>query len=188
MNEIPYSKLKLLFISVFNILHNAAYLNVYRLYSDIRSVKVEVDNSEQEAWIREIFTFLVTSLVVVRFLLCFVGLAASIVAIYPILTNSQAELLMPTIIVQTIDNVVLNLYEMMLGYGSLCFLYPTSTPVFVFFLVKLSLKIALSISVLNIFSDQHSHLANLGSFQEEMSSLGPDSIDEIELTNQNLVT
>jgi len=67
---------------------------------------------------------------------------------YPILTNSQAEMLMPTIIVQAIDKVILNLYEIILGYGSLCYLYPESTAVFIFFLIQMGAKIVCSISVL----------------------------------------
>nr|XP_017023550.1 uncharacterized protein LOC108075554 isoform X2 [Drosophila kikkawai] len=106
---------------------------------------------------------------------------------YPILTNSQAELLMPTIVVQAIDNVILNLYEIILGYCSLCYLFPESTAVFVFFLFKMLLKIACSIAVLNIYSDQHNYLASMVSFNEESNSLGPDSVDEIELANHNLL-
>ncbi|XP_037711861.1 uncharacterized protein LOC119548591 [Drosophila subpulchrella] len=184
-NELPHTKLKLLFINIFAILHSATYLNVYRLYADLRNVKVGVDGSGEEIWIREIFTFLISGLIVVRFSLCFVGLASNIVAIYPILTNSQAEMLMPTIIVQAIDNVILNLYEIILGYGSLCYLYPESTAVFIFFILKMGIKIACSISVLNIYSDHHTHLATLVSFKEDLNSLGPDSVDEIELANQN---
>ncbi|XP_017062123.1 uncharacterized protein LOC108102030 isoform X2 [Drosophila ficusphila] len=150
INEFSYTKLKLLFINVFVILHNATYLNVYRLYGDLRNVKDEVDGSNEEIWIREIFTFLISGLIVVRFLLSFVGLASNIVAIYPILTNSQAEMLMPTIIVQAIDNVILNLYEIILGYGSLCYLYPESTAVFIYFLFKMAVKIVCSISALTI--------------------------------------
>ncbi|XP_017083652.2 uncharacterized protein LOC108116349 [Drosophila eugracilis] len=186
LNELSYSKSRLLFINTFAILLNATYLNVYRLYADLNNVKEGVDGSNEEIWIREIFTFLISGLIVVRFLLCFLGLASNIVAIYPILTNTQAEMLMPTIIVQAIDNVILNLYEIILGYGSLCYLYPESTSVFIFFLFKMSVKIACSISVLNIYSDQHNHLVNLVSFNEETHSLEPDSVDEVELTNQNL--
>nr|XP_036675638.1 uncharacterized protein LOC108019498 isoform X3 [Drosophila suzukii]XP_036675639.1 uncharacterized protein LOC108019498 isoform X3 [Drosophila suzukii] len=94
-------------------------------------------------------------------------------------------MLMPTIIVQAIDNVILNLYEIILGYGSLCYLYPESTAVFIFFILKMGIKIACSISVLNIYSDHHTHLATLVSFKEDLNSLGPDSVDEIELANQN---
>uniref|UniRef100_A0A6P4E614 Uncharacterized protein LOC108037037 isoform X1 n=1 Tax=Drosophila rhopaloa TaxID=1041015 RepID=A0A6P4E614_DRORH len=185
LNELSYTKLKLLFINVFAILHSATYLNVYRLYADLKNVKAGVDGSNEEIWIREIFTFLISGLIVVRFFLCFVGLASNIVAIYPILTNSQAEMLMPTIIVQAIDNVILNLYEIILGYGSLCYLYPDSTAIFIFFLFKMGVKIGCSISALNIYSDQHNHLATLVTFNEESHSLGPDSVDEVELANQN---
>ncbi|XP_032576960.1 uncharacterized protein LOC116801446 [Drosophila sechellia] len=186
INELSAPKLKLLFINVFSILHSATYMNVYRLYADLKHVKAGVDGSNEELWIREIFIFLISVFIVIRFCLCFVGLASKIVAIYPILTNSQAEMLMPTIIVQAIDNVVLNLCEITLGYGSLCYLYPKSTPVFIFFLIQMGVKIACSISVLNIYSDHHNHLATLVSFNEESHSLGPDSVDEIELENQNL--
>ncbi|XP_043652615.1 uncharacterized protein LOC122619633 [Drosophila teissieri] len=186
INELSAPKLKLLFINVFLILHSATYLNVYRLYADLKNVKAGVDGSNEEIWIREIFIFLISVLIVIRFCLCFVGLAANIVAIYPILTNSQAEMLTPTIIVQAIDNVILNLYEIILGYGSLCYLYPESTAVFIFFVMKMGVKIVCSISVLNIYSDQHNHLASLVSFNEESHSLGPDSVNEIELANQNL--
>nr|ABN49438.1 IP18724p [Drosophila melanogaster] len=95
-------------------------------------------------------------------------------------------MLMPTIIVQAIDKVILNLYEIILGYGSLCYLYPESTAVFIFFLIQMGAKIVCSISVLNIYSDHHNHLATLVSFNEESHSLGPDSVEEIELGNQNL--
>ncbi|XP_016968962.2 uncharacterized protein LOC108037037 isoform X2 [Drosophila rhopaloa] len=118
LNELSYTKLKLLFINVFAILHSATYLNVYRLYADLKNVKAGVDGSNEEIWIREIFTFLISGLIVVRFFLCFVGLASNIVAI-------------------------------------------------------------------NIYSDQHNHLATLVTFNEESHSLGPDSVDEVELANQN---
>lgn len=55
---------------------------------------------------------------------------------------------MPTIVVQAIDNVILNLYEILLGYCSMVYLYPESTAVFVFFLFKMSFKIACSIAAL----------------------------------------
>ncbi|XP_020813410.1 uncharacterized protein LOC110188179 isoform X1 [Drosophila serrata] len=183
---LPNSKLKVLFMNVFFILFSAANLNVYHLYADLKSVKVQVDSSTQELWIKEIFIFLIGGLIVVRFLLCFVGVASRVVAIYPILTNSQAELLMPTIIVQAIDNVILNLYEIILAYCSLCYLYPESTAVFVIFLSKMLLKIACSIAVLNIYSDQHNRLASFVSFNEESNSLEPDSVDEVVLANHNL--
>ncbi|XP_070142681.1 uncharacterized protein [Drosophila kikkawai] len=77
---LPNSKLKMLFMNVFFILFNVANLNVYHLYADLKSVKVQVDLSTQELWIREIFIFLICGLIVVRFLLCFVGLASRVVA------------------------------------------------------------------------------------------------------------
>ncbi|XP_020813411.1 uncharacterized protein LOC110188179 isoform X2 [Drosophila serrata] len=146
---LPNSKLKVLFMNVFFILFSAANLNVYHLYADLKSVKVQVDSSTQELWIKEIFIFLIGGLIVVRFLLCFVGVASRVVAI-------------------------------------LCYLYPESTAVFVIFLSKMLLKIACSIAVLNIYSDQHNRLASFVSFNEESNSLEPDSVDEVVLANHNL--
>lgn len=77
---LPNSKLKLLFINVYSILLDAVNLNVYRLYADLKNVKVQVDGSEEELWIREIFILLISGLIVVRFLLCFAGLASRVVA------------------------------------------------------------------------------------------------------------
>lgn len=82
INELSAPKLKLVFINVFSILHSTTYLNVYRLYADLKNVKAGVDGSNEELWIREIFTFLISALIVIRFCLCFVGLASNIVAMW----------------------------------------------------------------------------------------------------------
>lgn len=70
------------------------------------------------------------------------------VSSYPLLTNSQPELLMPTIIVQIIDNIFLNIYEIVLGYACIKYLYPESYAVFVIFLTKMMIKTICCVSML----------------------------------------
>ncbi|XP_022216129.2 uncharacterized protein LOC111070115 isoform X2 [Drosophila obscura] len=137
---------QLLFWNTFSIFYHAYFLNIHLLYENLKDVKGLVDVSEQDKWLRECFTWLTTILLVVRFILTFAGLTASVVAIYPIMTNSQPEMLMPTIIVQAINSVILNLYELLLGYGFLSYLFPKSTAVFVVFLTKMVLKITWALS------------------------------------------
>ncbi|XP_030375901.1 uncharacterized protein LOC115625127 [Scaptodrosophila lebanonensis] len=183
--EVSYGKLKILFFNIFAILYKAAALNIYRLHADLREAKVVVNAStKQDVWIREVFILLISGLLLTRFLLCFLGLATNIIAIYPLLTNTQAELLMPTIIVQCIDNVVLNIYETVLGYCSMVYLQPNSMAVFAVFLAKMMVKIICCISVLNTYADQHHHLSTCN--DEDTRSLEMLGSDEIELTYQNL--
>ncbi|KAM8705746.1 hypothetical protein ACLKA7_010104 [Drosophila subpalustris] len=143
-----YDKLKILFINIIAILYKATALNVHRLHSDLREVKLVVNTCKQEIWIPQLFIFLISGLLLMRFLMCFMGLASNIVAIYPILTNSQPELLMPSIIVQILDNVALNIYEIVLGYACLKYLHPDSFAVFVVFLVKMIIKTTCCVSAL----------------------------------------
>ncbi|XP_034132534.1 uncharacterized protein LOC117586513 [Drosophila guanche] len=177
---------QLMFWNTFSIFYYAYYLNIHQLYGDLKDVPVMVDASGKDKWLRECFTLLTTILLVLRFLLTFAGLSASVVAIYPILTNSQPELLMPIIIVQAINDVVLNLYELLVGYGVLNYLFPQSTALFVVFLAKMVIKITCSLSSLNYYSDQHNRLVHLNSYNiEDAQSIGPseDSLYEFELNN-----
>ncbi|XP_068152290.1 uncharacterized protein [Drosophila tropicalis] len=183
--DISYSKLKILFINVFCMLYKAAALNIYRLYADLREAKTLINSSKQELWIRQAFIFLLMGLILLRFVLCFVGLASNIVAIYPILTNAQPEMLLPTIIVQSIDNVILNVYEVILGYGCLTYLYPYSLSLFIVFLAKMSIKIIGSLSILNIYTDQQTRLIDLAGPNQDGNSTERDSINEFEISSQN---
>lgn len=80
VQDISYGKLKLLFINIVSVLHKATSLNVHRLHLDLREVKLLVNAAKQEIWIQEIFIFLISGLILLRFLMCFVGLASNIVA------------------------------------------------------------------------------------------------------------
>ncbi|ALC46334.1 CG34307 [Drosophila busckii] len=146
--EATYPKIKILFVNIIAILYKATALNVSRLHLDMREVKQLVHMSKQEIWMRQMFIFLISGLLLIRFLLCFVGLVTNIVAIYPILTNSQPELLMPSIFVQLFDNVILNIYEIVLGYAAVRFLQPEGLAVFAIFLTKMFIKTSCCISVL----------------------------------------
>lgn len=165
--EMSFGKLKILFINIFAILYKATALNVHRLHSNLRQVKVVVNTSgTEELWSSEVLSTLISGLIVMRFILCFIGLASNIVAMlvgsfrvkpndipffvssYPLLTNSQPELLMPTIIVQIIDNIFLNIYEIVLGYACIKYLYPESYAVFVIFLAKMMIKTICCVSML----------------------------------------
>lgn len=76
-----FGKLKILFINIFAILYKATALNVHRLHSNLRQVNVVVNASgTEELWTGEIFTTLISGLLVMRFILCFIGLASNIVA------------------------------------------------------------------------------------------------------------
>lgn len=78
--DMSYGKLKILFINIIAILYKATALNVHRLHSDLRETKVLVNSAKQEVWIRELFIFLISGLILMRFLMCFLGLASNIVA------------------------------------------------------------------------------------------------------------
>ncbi|XP_022216130.1 uncharacterized protein LOC111070115 isoform X3 [Drosophila obscura] len=107
------------------------------------------------------------------------------------MTNSQPEMLMPTIIVQAINSVILNLYELLLGYGFLSYLFPKSTAVFVVFLTKMVLKITWALSNLNYYTDQHNRLVHLNNFNIEDAQsvdLSQDSMNEFEINNLNLAS
>lgn len=84
LNKMPdrmsYDKLKILFINIIAILYKATALNVHRLHSDLREVKVVVNTCNQEIWIPQLFIFLISGLLLMRFVMCFMGLASSIVA------------------------------------------------------------------------------------------------------------
>lgn len=76
-----FGKLKILFINIFAILYKATALNVHRLHSNLREVKVVVNKSgTEELWSSELFSTLISGLIVMRFILCFIGLASNIVA------------------------------------------------------------------------------------------------------------
>ncbi|KRF82946.1 uncharacterized protein [Drosophila virilis] len=180
-----YGKLKILFINIIAILYKATALNVHRLHSDLRETKVLVNSAKQEVWIRELFIFLISGLVLMRFLMCFLGLASNIVAIYPILTNSQPELLMPTIIVQVLDSVVLHIYEIVLGYSCLKYLYSQSFAVFAIFLAKMAIKATCCITVLNIYSEKHHQMTTNVAYTENGANLERDSSEEFEIAHQH---
>lgn len=56
-------------------------MNVHRVHLDLREVKEVVNKSNtEELWIRELFSMLISGLIVMRFVLCFLGLAANIVS------------------------------------------------------------------------------------------------------------
>lgn len=79
--EISFGKLKILFINILAILYKATAMNVHRVHKDLREVRDVVNKSNtEELWIRELFTMLISGLIVMRFVLCFLGLAANIVS------------------------------------------------------------------------------------------------------------
>lgn len=80
VQDMSYGKLKLLFINIVSVLYKATSLNVHRLHLDLREVKLLVNAAKQEIWIQEIFIFLISGLILLRFVMCFVGLASNIVA------------------------------------------------------------------------------------------------------------
>lgn len=80
LQDMSYGKLKLLFINIVSVLYKATSLNIHRLHPDMRDVKLVVNAAKQETWIQELFIFLISSLILLRFLLCFVGLASNIIA------------------------------------------------------------------------------------------------------------
>lgn len=55
---------------------------------------------------------------------------------------------MPTIIVQILDNVLLNIYEIVLGLACIKYLHSESFAVFVVFLTKMMIKTICCISML----------------------------------------
>ncbi|XP_060647062.1 uncharacterized protein LOC132785092 isoform X1 [Drosophila nasuta] len=180
--RMSYFKLKIIFVNIIAILYKATALNVHRLHSDLREVKVVVNTSKQEIWIRQLFIFLISTLLLMRFLMCFVGLASNIIAIYPLLTNSQPELLMPSIIMQILDNVALNIYEIVLGYASLKYLHPESFAVFLVFLTKLIVKTSCCVSALNLYAEKHHQLTT------ESGTLDSESNEEFEIDQQHFMT
>ncbi|XP_017141985.1 uncharacterized protein LOC108155587 isoform X1 [Drosophila miranda] len=180
--------LQLFFWNTIYMFHHAYFLNIYKLYGDLIEVKGLVDASGQEIWIRNAFTLLTTILLVVRFIMTFAGLTASVVAIYPILTNSMPEMLIPTIIVQGINDVVLNCYELLLGYGVLSYLFPRGTAAFAVLLAKMVIKITWAVSNLNYFASHHNRLFHLSKLDiGDAQSFRPshNSLHEYEINNQN---
>lgn len=55
---------------------------------------------------------------------------------------------MPTIIVQILDNVLLNIYEILLGFACVKYLHSESFAVFIIFLTKMMIKTLGCISML----------------------------------------
>ncbi|XP_017967923.1 uncharacterized protein LOC108659484 [Drosophila navojoa] len=183
VQDMSYGKLKLLFINIVSVLYKATSLNVHRLHLDLREVKLLVNAAKQEIWIQEIFIFLISGLILLRFLMCFVGLASNIIAIYPILTNSQPELLMPTIILQILDSVALNIYEIILGYACIKYLYPQSISVFVVFFAKMIIKTICYITVLNLFSEKQHEIMSHMTYTENGANLERESSEEFEIAH-----
>ncbi|XP_032593139.1 uncharacterized protein LOC116805426 [Drosophila grimshawi] len=186
LKEMLFGKLQLISINIIGILFKASALNVVRLHSELREVRGLVEAAKLESWIHEWFILLISGLILLRFLSCFLGLVANIVAIYPILTNSQADLLRPTIIVQIFDNVVLNICEIVLGYGCFKYLYSESFSIFVIFLAKYIFKSTCCLLVLNLYSIKHHQLEMSVTHAENGASLDRDSSNEFEIDSQRL--
>ncbi|XP_075145334.1 uncharacterized protein LOC142220213 isoform X2 [Haematobia irritans] len=156
ISEYEFGKLQILTINIFIILLKASILNPYHLKMHLEE---PIDPSSM-FW-HHILVLLISILLIIKFLAGYTTLAANTIAIFPILTEALPHLLIPPIIAQTLDHVLLNLIEILLGYFTLYYYAPTTNSkvsVLVIFLTCMTMKIVAAIATLNLYSDFYQQL------------------------------
>ncbi|XP_055907537.1 uncharacterized protein LOC129942565 [Eupeodes corollae] len=153
------SNLKVLFLNIFLVLFTAARSSVRILQLNLIEIETTIKNVGLKIpLVPEVLTLILSCFVVFKFILSYLSLAAHIVALYPILNYELNDLLIPTIIMQAIQNILLNLGELWCGY-IIChnYLDKDSTACSIFY-IKILAKCTLGIIVLNVFWNYYSSL------------------------------
>ncbi|XP_058974140.1 uncharacterized protein LOC109612846 isoform X2 [Musca domestica] len=162
-------KLKILSLNLFVIMFKATTLNPYRLQRNLEEnfniKKVEIYLSKPCGssfhLCHHVLVWLVSLFLVSKFLAGYMTLAANVIALFPILTEALPQLLIPPLLAQAFDHILLNSIEVVLGYLTLYYFAPTTNSkvsILVIFLTAMTIKIVIAIGTLNIYSDFYQHL------------------------------
>ncbi|XP_013102338.2 uncharacterized protein LOC106083695 [Stomoxys calcitrans] len=162
--ELEYGKLQILSLNIFIILFKASTLNPYHLKANLEEVEVSLRKTCDQSSLlaNHILILLISILLMVKFLAGYLTLAANVIAMFSILTEALPHLLIPPILAQAIDHVLLSLLETILGFFTLYYHHAATANgkvgVLVIFLTSMTIKIGAAIATLNVYSDFYQHL------------------------------
>ncbi|XP_014085544.1 uncharacterized protein [Bactrocera oleae] len=157
-SDIPYGKFKILFINVFTILYKAATLSPRKLGLDLRTINNALENSCCNTLQSHLHMIFVSLLILAKFIFGYVGLAANIIALFPILSEEFGDLLVPSIYAQFVENIIFTTLEVIVGGLTIRYCMPCKISLFSIFLAKNIIQITVGISALNIYTDLHQSL------------------------------
>ncbi|XP_073824416.1 uncharacterized protein [Musca autumnalis] len=163
ISDVDFGKLQILSLNVFIILFKATSLNPYRLQRNLEEVEFYLSKPCDSSFLlcHHVLVWLISLLHISKFVAGHVTLAANIIAMFPILTEALPHLLIPPLLAQAIDHILLNAVEVLLGYLTLYYYAPTvnsKVSILVIFLTAMTIKIVIAICILNIYSDFYQHL------------------------------
>ncbi|XP_011212739.1 uncharacterized protein LOC105232660 [Bactrocera dorsalis] len=157
-SDIPYGKFKILFVNVFTILYKAATLSPRKLGLDLRTINKALENSCCNTLLLHLHIIFVSVIILAKFVFGYVGLAANIIALFPILAEDFGDLLVPSIYAQFVENIIFTTLEVIIGGITVRYCLPCKIPLFSIFVAKNIIQITVGIAALNMYTDLHQSL------------------------------
>ncbi|XP_036327862.1 uncharacterized protein LOC118740423 [Rhagoletis pomonella] len=185
--DISYGKFKILFINVFTILYKATTLCPFKLGNDLKLVQNVLGKSCCNTILAQLFILFVTLVIFAKFLFSYLGLAANIIALFPILVEDAPDLLLPSIFSQIIENILFCVLDILIGGITVRYFIPCKRPLLVIFAIKNIIKLTVCISALNTYIDLYNNLKDRVDDNESIALLQPMVESELFLRKESLV-
>lgn len=139
-------EVKLFAINTFIIIENVSNSCVMHIYEDLNQIQNDLEAAGTP--ISKMLLGCLFAFLILQYIFKYMAVAGHIIALYPILKESQPDLLLPSMYIHLFQNIFLKFLELMLGFGLCHFGLIASPKPCKFFYVKVLVKIFLALYIL----------------------------------------